>query len=335
MSYWRPLVQVGPSRPAKALPLAGGWGWFTHLERLERDGSAQVVSADALPDDVQVRLTTPRAHVAGLAMDRPRIMAILNATPDSFSDGGQHEGDAAQAGARRLVGEGADIIDVGGESTRPGAQEVPVDAEIARIQPVIAALRAEWSGVISVDTRKAPVAAAAARAGATMLNDVSALTWDADMATTAADSGLPICLMHAQGDPQTMQDAPHYDDVLLDVYDHLSDRIDAATSAGIDRERIVIDPGIGFGKTLEHNLSLLARLSLFHTLGCPILLGASRKRFIGTIGEADTPGDRMPGSVAVALAGIAQGVQIVRVHDMAATRQALRLWQAATSGETP
>ena len=331
MSYWRPVVQVGPSRPREALTLAGGWGWFTHVELLERDAPPRIKPVAVLPETVARRLTAPRPPIAGLSMNAPRIMAILNVTPDSFSDGGRHD----DGTALRLVAEGADIVDIGGESTRPGATEVPVQDEIARIRPAIAALRSAWDGAISIDTRKAGVARAAVDAGATLLNDVSALTWDPAMAAVAADSGLPLCLMHAQGDPQTMQDAPAYADVLLDVYDHLSDRIEAAESAGIARKRIVIDPGIGFSKTLEHNLALLARISLFHALGCPILLGASRKRFIGTIGGADTPGDRLPGSVAVALAGIAQGVQIVRVHDMAATRQALRLWQAATSGERP
>ncbi|WP_375261310.1 dihydropteroate synthase [Palleronia sp.] len=334
MIYWRPIPQTGPARPPEALTLAGGWTWFTHVEALSRGAAPRVLPTDALPDAVRDRLVAPRPSLARLTLDQPRIMAILNVTPDSFSDGGAHAGiEAAQA--RALIAAGADILDVGGESTRPGAAEVPVDEETARVTPAIRAARAEWDGPISIDTRKAAVARAAIAAGADVINDVSAMSFDAAMPDTVAASGLPICLMHARGDPATMQNEPRYDDVLLDVYDHLAARIDVAESHGIPRDRIVVDPGIGFGKTLAHNLALIARLSLFHALGCPILLGASRKRFIGTLGGADTARDRMPGSVAVALAAAAQGVQILRVHDLADTRQAFTLWQASTTGETP
>ncbi|MBJ3762171.1 dihydropteroate synthase [Maribius pontilimi] len=331
MSYYRPLAQTGPWRPEGAVPLAGGWTWFTHALRLDRKAAPHVVAVDDMPLDTLNRLSRPRADVAGLSMDAPRLMAILNATPDSFSDGGRFDSpDAAARAARALIAAGADILDVGGESTRPGADEVDADAEIARVLPAIRAARADWDGAISIDTRKASVARAAIGAGATMLNDVSALGFDPDMAPTAADSGLPICLMHAQGAPETMQDAPHYDDVVLDVFDALAERIARAEAAGIRRDRIVVDPGIGFGKTLQHNLALIRNLALFHDLGCPILLGASRKRFIGTLSDTDDARARMPGSIAVALAGIAQGVQISRVHDIAPTRQALTLWQAST-----
>lgn len=334
MIYWRPIPQSGPARPPEAMTLAGGWTWFTHVEALSREAAPRILPAEALPDAERERLVAPRLPLGRLSLDRPRIMAILNATPDSFSDGGVHEG-AEVAQARALIVAGADILDVGGESTRPGAAEIPVDDEVARVAPVIRAARADWSGPISIDTRKAAVAQAAIAAGADVINDVSAMTFDPRMSETVAASGLPVCLMHAQGDPATMQNAPTYDDVLLDVYDYLAARIEVAESAGIPRARIIVDPGIGFGKTVAHNLALLARVSLFHALGCAVLLGASRKRFIGTLGGADTPRDRMPGSVAVALAGAAQGVQILRVHDMAETRQALTLWQASTTGETP
>jgi len=333
MSYLRPLAQTGPVRPAEALQLAGGWAWFTHVERLSRGAAPEVVPVAALADDERAPLTASRAAVAGLSMDTPRIMAILNVTPDSFSDGGLHAtGDASREGAARLIAAGADILDVGGESTRPGAAEVPVDDEIERVAPAIRAARAAWDGAISIDTRKAPVARAAIDAGATMLNDVSAMDFDPAMAPLAAETGLPICLMHAQGGPETMQADPRYDDVLLDVYDTLAARRDAAIAAGIAADRIVLDPGIGFGKTLEHNLALLNGLSLFHGLGCPILLGASRKRFIGTLSGEDGAAARVPGSLAVALAAVAQGVQILRVHDMAETRQALTIWQAIEKG---
>ncbi len=334
MSYWRPLAQAGRLRPEGALPIAGGWTWFTHAARLERGAAPRVLPVAEVPHEVLIRISAPRAPVARLALDRPRIMAILNATPDSFSDGGLHAApQAALDGARRLIAEGADLLDMGGESTRPGAAPVPAGEEAARVVPVIRAMAAEWDGPISIDTRKAEVAERAVEAGAGLVNDVSALTYDAGMAGLVAESGLPVCLMHARGDPQTMQDAPEYDDVLLDVYDFLAARIAAAEAAGIARDRIVVDPGIGFGKTVAHNLALLEGLSLFHALGCPVLLGASRKRFIGALGAAPEARDRMPGSLAVALAGLAQGVQIVRVHDMGATRQAVRLWRAAIEGD--
>jgi dihydropteroate synthase len=209
---------------------------------------------------------------------------------------------------------------------------VPEADEIARTAPVIGALRD--AGVpISIDTRKAGVAQAALAAGAAMVNDVSAFGHDPAMAGTVARAGVPVVLMHAQGDPATMQADPRYGDVLLDVFDHLAARVAAAEAAGVDRARIVVDPGIGFGKTVAHNLALLRRLSLFHALGLPVLLGASRKRFIGSIGGAADTDDRLPGSLAVALAGAAQGVQILRVHDVGETRQALALWRAVTLGD--
>lgn len=334
--YFRPLAQIGASRPPGARALAAGWAWFTHAEMIERGGPRRVVPAEAVPPAVLAALTARRRPVAGLTLDRPRLMGILNVTPDSFSDGGRfHAAADAVAQGRALVASGADILDIGGESTRPGAAEVAADDEIARTAPVIRAMRDAFAGPISIDTRKAPVASAALAAGATLVNDVSALGHDPDLAKVVADSGAPLVLMHAQGDPATMQDAPEYDDVLLDVYDFLSDRVAAAEAAGIARDRIVVDPGIGFGKTVAHNLALLQGLSLFHGLGCAVLLGASRKRFIGILADAPEATERMPGSLAVALAGIAQGVQITRVHDIIETKQAVTLWQAATGAGQP
>jgi dihydropteroate synthase len=275
-----------------------------------------------------------------LSLDRPLLMGVINVTPDSFSDGGQHfTTDAAVAHARRLLEAGADLLDIGGESTRPGAADVTEAEEIARTAPLIAALCAGGLALpVSIDTRKAAVARAALDAGASMVNDVAALTHDRALGPLIAERGTPVCLMHARGTPATMQDDPRYDDVLLDVYDWLGERIAAAEAMGIARDRIVIDPGIGFGKTAAHNLALIRGLSLFHGLGVPVLLGASRKRFIGTYGggPAATRADlRGPGTVAVTLAGTAQGVQIHRVHDIVETKQALRLWQAVTFGEEP
>jgi dihydropteroate synthase len=282
-----------------------------------------------LPTEALHHLTTPRAPVASLDMAAPQIMGILNVTPDSFSDGGQHfDPEVALAHARQMAADGAAILDVGGESTRPGAAPVPIEDEIARTAPVISALRAGITTLISIDTRKAPVAQAAHAAGANLINDVAGFTYDPALGPYAATHALPVCVMHAQGSPETMQQDPRYDHVLLDVYDWLAARIEALVALGIPRARIVTDPGIGFGKTVAHNLTLLQNLSLFHSLGCPVLLGASRKRFIGDISRTPVAADRIPGSLAVALGGVAQGVQILRVHDVAETRAALDLWRA-------
>ncbi|UOA31351.1 Dihydropteroate synthase [Sulfitobacter sp. DSM 110093] len=332
--YFRPLVQIGPTRPEGAMSLAGGWGWFSHVELLSRARAAKVISAADLPKSALDALTTTRAPIAGLTLDRPRVMGILNATPDSFSDGGRHaDPQVAVEAGMAMRAAGVDMLDVGGESTRPGADTVPEGEEIDRVVPVIAGLRAAGAGAISIDTRKAAVAEAAVGAGADLVNDVAALTFDPALAPFCAARELPVCVMHAQGDPATMQRDPRYDDVLLDVYDYLADRIAALEAQGIARHNIIADPGIGFGKTLEHNLALLARLSLFHSLGVPILLGASRKRFIGTIGGGEAGADRAPGSIAVALAALSHGIQFLRVHDVAQTIQAIALYRAAMAGK--
>ncbi len=283
--------------------------------------------------DLYERIIAARAPFAGLPMDRTMIMGIVNVTPDSFSDGGNFEGArAAIDHALRLADEGADILDIGGESTRPGSDTVALDEELRRVIPVIEGVRAKTNRKISVDTRKAEVMRRAAAAGADILNDVSALTHDSKALETAAESGLPVMLMHAQGDPKTMNDNPQYEDVVLDVFDFLEDRIEACEAAGIPREKIVVDPGIGFGKHLHHNIAVLAAMSLYHGLGVPVLLGASRKKLIGQLAKAESPKERVPGSLAAALSSVAQGVQIVRVHDVAATRQAVDVWQAALTG---
>lgn len=334
MIYVRPIAMTDAARPAGALTLAGGWCWFDRVEILERGRRPKPGDLADLTDAQRRALSAPRADFGGLGMDLPRIMGILNVTPDSFSDGGQFLAkDAALAQARGMVG-AADILDIGGESTRPGAVDVANADEVARVVPVIAGLRA--AGVrtaISIDTRKADVAAAALAAGAGIVNDVAALRFDPGMAAVVAQSGVPVILMHAQGAPSDMQNDPRYSDVALDVYDFLADRIGYAVAAGIARDRMVIDPGIGFGKTQAHNLALIRQLSLFHGLGCPILMGASRKRFIGTICGANDPQARLPGSLAVALACVAQGAQILRVHDVVETRAALALWRAVNFGD--
>ena len=252
-------------------------------------------------------------------------MGILNATPDSFSDGGAMPEEAVSARVGALLDEGADILDIGGESTRPGAETVPVEEEWRRVAPAIDAAVAAGA-LVSVDTRKAAVARRALDAGARLFNDVSALTYDEGSMTVArayAEAGGSVCLMHAQGDPKTMQENPRYADVLREVRDYLAGRIEACEAAGIPRAALIVDPGIGFGKTLEHNLLLLRNLAAFRDLDCRILVGASRKGFIGKLsGEMDAA-KRAPGSIAVALHGARQGADILRVHDVRETVQAL------------
>ncbi len=263
-----------------------------------------------------------------------KIMGVVNVTPDSFSDGGAYfNPEAAIAHGRRLAEEGADILDIGGESTRPGAETVSADEEASRILPVIEGLAGKTAVRLSIDTRKPAVARAAVTAGADIWNDVSALTFAPDSLETAAALGCDIVLMHAQGAPKTMQDNPSYDDVVGEVYSFLSARADLAIAAGVDRSRIIVDPGIGFGKTLSHNLELLRALDRFSAIG-PVLLGASRKRFIAAL-DRDGPAEkRLGGSIAAALAGAAQGVRYLRVHDVAATRQAIAV-QQAIAGASP
>jgi dihydropteroate synthase len=278
------------------------------------------------------RLCRPRAPIAGLELDRPRIMGVVNVTPDSFSDGGRFAAPAAAiAHALQLEAEGADILDIGGESTRPGSGSISLEEELGRVLPVVEGLAGRTKARLSIDTRKGEVMRQAAQAGVHLINDVSALTHDPTALAAAAETGLPVVLMHSRGDPRTMQDDPRYDDVVLDVYDWLAARIEACEAAGIARARLVVDPGIGFGKTLAHNLALLGSLGIFHGLGCPIALGASRKSFIGRLTGAGV-GDRLPGSLAAALLAACQGVQVLRVHDVGATRQALAVWQAAQAG---
>jgi dihydropteroate synthase len=265
---------------------------------------------------------------AGLSLDVPRILGIINVTPDSFSDGSEAFAvdDAVRQG-RAMIVAGADVLDVGGESTRPGAQPVTVEEEISRIKPVVQALAGEGF-TVSIDTRRALVMASAIEAGASIVNDVTALTGDPDSLALASDSGLPVILMHMQGEPGTMQDNPQYDDAALEVFGYLKERVQICEAAGVKRDRIAVDPGIGFGKTLDHNLDILARLDIYRDLGCPVVLGASRKSFIGKISRGEAAKDRVSGSLAAVLNALAKGVRLFRVHDVAETRQALAVWQA-------
>lgn len=272
------------------------------------------------------RIGAARPDYAGLSMDRPRIMGIVNVTPDSFSDGGSwFDADKAITHGLALLEAGADILDVGGESTRPGSQPVPTEEEIRRVVPVIRAL-AERGAVVSVDTRNAPVMTAAVEAGAAIINDISALEGPGAL-QAAATSGAAVMLMHMQGDPQTMQQDPVYDWAALDVYDYLAQRVALCEAAGIPRQKICVDPGVGFGKSLDHNMEVMAHQGLYHALGLPILLGVSRKSFIAKASKGEPAGQRLAGSLTAALAGLDQGVQMLRVHDVAETAQALAVWR--------
>ncbi|MEL7137998.1 MAG: dihydropteroate synthase [Pseudomonadota bacterium] len=329
-------IPCAPELPG-AWRLAGTALGVREVAVIKRGEAPEVIPLEAaagLPG-----LETPIARLCGerpalpglevMAKRRPAIMGIVNVTPDSFSDGGLYaETETAVEHGLSLAAAGADILDIGGESTRPGAAPVGPAEEQARVLPVIEGLRAAGCpSPISIDTRHAATAKAALAAGATLLNDVSAMLHDPAMPDAAATAAA-LCLMHAQGDPQTMQANPHYEDVLLDIYDFLEGRLRAAEVLGFAREQVLVDPGIGFGKTVAHNLTILRGLSLFHSLGAPLLLGLSRKRFVGTIGGAEVAAARMPGSIGAGIFALGQGVHVLRVHDVEETAQAVRLWHA-------
>ena len=346
-TFFRPtgFVDSPFGHDGKVARLAGGLQWFSQVEAIRWDGEkrtgADLVSVETIfewiadrPDDEQLawqRLTGSRTVLQlgerTVRLDQPQVMGILNVTPDSFSDGGRFAdaGAAAEEGAR-MAAEGAAIIDVGGESTRPGAASVWEGDEIERVAPVVRQL-AGGGTAVSIDTRKAAVMEAALAAGARLVNDVSALTFDQRAPEVIALSGAPIVLMHHQGTPETMQDNPRYSDVLVEVYLWLEERIAAAEAAGIARDRILVDPGFGFGKTVAHNLELMNGLALFHSLGCPIVVGASRKRTIGALSNEATADQRLGGSVAFAVKAVEQGAQLIRAHDVLETVQALRVWR--------
>jgi dihydropteroate synthase len=329
----------------RALALAGGPLAFAAVEALARNPKGGAISHHFSIEDLRDwaahrrrdsavaaeldRLAAPRGAWAGFALNRPLVMGILNVTPDSFADGGAYF-DTASAieHGKAMIAAGADIVDIGGESTRPGADETPPDEELRRVQPVVQAL-AGAGAALSVDTRRAMVMWEVLAAGARIVNDVTALTGDAGSLRLAAHCDAPLVLMHKAGEPRTMQEAPRYDDVALDVLDYLEARIAACETAGIARSRICVDPGIGFGKhPIEHNLPLLRRLALLHATGCGVVLGVSRKGFIGRVSRDEEPPRRVAGSIAGALWGASRGVQILRVHDVAETRQALAVREA-------
>ena len=319
----RKAGQPGESKPGESkierayAPLSEimAWGW---------ERGREVASA---LDRRLAALTRARAPFGGLTLERPRIMGIVNVTPDSFSDGGDFfDRGVAIAHGEALLEAGAEILDVGGESTRPGAAPVPPEEEEARILPVIRHFAAK-EVCVSVDTRHARVMRAALEAGARIVNDISGLAGDPDSLAVAAETRAPVVLMHMQGEPGTMQQNPSYEDAALDVFDWLEERVEACTAAGVPLERIAVDPGIGFGKTVEHNLHVLRHTALYHALGCALLIGVSRKSFIGRLSRGEAPKDRIPGSLAAGLESLNQGAQILRVHDVAETTQARAAWE--------
>ena len=320
----------------RALPLAGGPAAFALVRLIEDGRSLGVVPPGAVPEDWAEglhALTARPAPFAGLPAGRPLVMGIINVTPDSFSEEGARLSDpgAAIEAGHAMLAAGADILDIGGESTRPGAQPVPVEEEIRRILPVVRDLAK--AAPVSVDTRNARTMLAALDAGAEIINDISALRHDPEAAQVVARGEASVILMHMRGDdPRTMQDDPRYEDVVLEVARFLRDRVATAEALGIPRSRIAVDPGIGFGKTRAHNLALIERLALLAGIGCRVVFGASRKRFIGTLSGVEEPRKRVAGSVAAALAAAARGASVLRVHDVAETVQALRVWRACEAG---
>ncbi|MGB0843306.1 MAG: dihydropteroate synthase [Alphaproteobacteria bacterium] len=319
--------------------LAGGWRRFLNLRATMRNVNGDVKSSVLSVADLQPllnlpqvsalfeKLTQPRADFGGLTMAEPHLMGIVNVTPDSFSDGGDNFAAATAINqAKAMVSDGASILDIGGESTRPGADVVSVSEEIKRVAPVIEGLRG-INAEISIDTRNPETMREAVSAGADFINDVTALEHSPASLETAVNCAKPVFLMHMKGQPKNMQNAPAYSHVVLDVYDYLESRLEACEAAGLTRSQIGTDVGIGFGKTLKHNTDLLANLSLFHGLGAPILLGASRKSFIDKVVGETTPKQRLPGSLVALLQGLEQGVQMTRVHDVGESCQAMRVWQ--------
>ena len=315
-------------RPGEAYP------FFEILRRLPEGGAVRrIVPAAEMPiagpDAEQLaRLTAPRPAWAGFALDRPLVMGVINVTPDSFSDGGEFlDPAAAIAQGRALCAAGADILDIGGESTRPGAAPVSPEEEMRRVLPVIRALAADGA-VVSVDTRRTAVMAAALDAGARIVNDVSALADDGALALVA-ERRAPVVLMHMQGEPKTMQLAPSYDVPALDLFDFFEARLADCERAGMERSAVLLDPGIGFGKSLAHNVELMRDLGILRATGCGLLLGVSRKSFIGRLaGDGAAAADRLGGSLAAGLAGVLHGADVLRVHDVPATVQALRVLSA-------
>ncbi len=333
-SYFRPIVRTSSLRSKNSIFLAETNYWVSEAEEIKFGKKTKLVSINDVPDWWKKRWLKKRSDILGMEFGFPKLMGILNVTPDSFSDGGNHvELDAALNQAKFMEENGVDIIDVGGESTRPGALTVPILEEIRRIKPVIDGISKMSKIPISVDTRKLDVASSARKAGASMVNDVSGFTFDPDLLPYCSKHKLPVCVMHMKGSPENMQNNPKYENVLIEVFDFLENQIVRLVKAGIARDQIIADVGIGFGKHIGHNLALIKNISLFHGLGVPLLLGVSRKSIISNVAKVEKPSDRVHGSISLALSALGQGVQVFRVHDVAETRQAFDLWVAVNFGE--
>ena len=333
-SYFRPIVRTGSPKSKNSIFLAETNYWVSEAEEIKFGKKTKLVSINDVPDWWKKRWLKKRSDILGMEFGFPKLMGILNVTPDSFSDGGNHlDLDAALNQAKFMAENGVDIIDIGGESTRPGALIVPIPEEIRRIEPVINGISARSKIPISVDTRKADVASAARKAGASMVNDVSGFTFDPDLMPYCSKYKLPVCVMHMKGSPENMQNNPKYENILIEVFDFLENQIGRLVQAGISRDQIIADVGIGFGKNIGHNLALIKNISLFHGLGVPLLLGVSRKSIISNVAKAEKPSDRVHGSISLAISALGQGVQVFRVHDVAETRQAFDLWVAVNFGD--
>ncbi len=351
--YLRPvgLLPIAAWSAGAAVPLAGGRFAFATAELIVRQG-ARIERAFAPLTEIMAwgwergtsvaqsldrwlgALTRGRAPFGGVELARPRIMAIVNVTPDSFSDGGDFfDAAAAIAHGEAMLEAGADLLDVGGESTRPGSAPVSPEEEEARVLPVVRHFAAKGA-VVSVDTRHARVMGAALDAGAALINDVAGLR-DPGALPLVAERAAPVVVMHMRGEPGTMQQNPVYEDAALDVFDWLEERVDACLAAGVPLERIAVDPGIGFGKTVEHNLDILRHTALYHGLGCALLIGLSRKRFIGALSRNEPPKERLAGSLAAGLETLNQGAQILRVHDVPQTVQARAVWEGLHPARVP
>ena len=333
-SYFRPIVRIGSPRSKNSIFLAETNYWVSEAEEIKFGKKTKLVSINDVPDWWKKRWLKKRSDILGMEFGFPKLMGILNVTPDSFSDGGNHvELDAALNQAKFMEQNGVDIIDIGGESTRPGALTVPILEEIKRIEPVINGISSRSKIPISVDTRKSDVASAARKAGASMVNDVSGFTFDNNLLSFCSKYKLPVCVMHMKGSPENMQNNPKYKNILIDVFDFLENQIGVLVQAGISRDHIIADVGIGFGKNKGHNLALVKNISLFHGLGVPLLLGVSRKSIISNVARVEKMSDRVHGSISLAISALGQGVQLFRVHDVAETKQAFDLWVAVNFGE--
>ena len=328
--YFRPVVETGLKKPDNALSICGSKLWFNQVEVITRAGSLGFRNVEKFPSNFFEDITSKRKPINSLNFLNPMIMGIVNLTPDSFSDGGSVRNlrDFSKA-IKNLVRDGAEIIDLGGESTRPGSHEISYEVEKERVVKYLEFLsKTNHGAIISVDTRKSKIAELSAHFKAHIINDVSAGTFDKGMLAIVGKYKMGFCICHSVGTPETMNINPKYENVVLDVYDYLEERIFKAVQAGISKDKILVDPGIGFGKTCKHNLDIIRNISIFHGLGCPILLGVSRKKFIRTTMLSTNDLGLKFGSIFYSFEGVRQGVQIVRMHDVREMKNCLNGYKA-------